>query len=198
MSNANQNGLIVAPVPNSADYTVSAEVWSALAAEINAVSKRIDDGEELTPEDVVNVRGLKKQVESYLTLFNKAMRDAQADYKGLVARQLEQLGYGKIESYIQEQRKKQTDEQNERLAEKQQKLRELVSEKLEGTKVLKSTSLAGELLPAFVHRFPNVNSSAKTKEITNWEPYGAVIRMSMVMLDSGHIGDHAAALEICP
>lgn len=174
---------IPAPVPNGKEYTVSSEIWEALKDEINVIVSRIDAGEQLSPEDVTNVRSLKKQVETYLTTFNKAMRDAQTKYKELVSQQLTDLGYDKIETYIVTQRKKQQTEQNTRLVEKQTKLRALVETQLENTIYVKQTVLANELLPAFTSRFPNVNSSAKTKEISNWGPYEAVIKTTLNMLD---------------
>lgn len=174
---------IPAPVPNGKDYTVSSEIWEALKEEINLVVNRIDAGEQLSPEDVTNVRSLKKQVEDYLTTFNKAMRDAQAKYKELVHQQLTDLGYDKIETYIVTQRKKQQTEQNTRLVQKQTKLRALVETQLADTVYVKQTVLANELLPAFTSRFPNVNSSAKTKEISNWGPYEAVVKTTLNMLD---------------
>ena len=174
---------IPAPVPNGNDYTVSAEIWEALKDEINAVAIRIDDGEQLSPEDVTNVRNLRKQVESYLTTFNKAMQNAQAEYKNLVNKQLVALGYDKIDNYILKQRQKQQAEQNLRLATKQNQLRAIVEKQIESTSLVKQTVLAHELLPAFASRFPNVNSSAKTKDITNWGPYEAVITTSLNMLD---------------
>lgn len=174
---------IPAPVPNGNDYTVSAEIWEALKTEINTVVARIDAGEQLSPEDVTNVRSLKKQVETYSTTFNKAMRDAQTKYKDLVNKQLLDLGYNKIDAYILEQRKKQQDEQNTRIATKQNQLRVIVETQLANTVLVKQTALAHELLPAFVSRFPNVNSSAKTKEITNWGPYEAIVKTSLNMLD---------------
>lgn len=186
-----QTGVIVpkrvfvkAPVPSAEEHTVSPELWEALTAEINAVVTRIDAGEELTPEDVKQVRSLKKQVEEYLGVFNKAMRNAQDTYKQLIAKQLDDLGYTKIENYITVQRTKMVNEQNQRLSAKQNKLRELVTDMLAKMPHLQKTALAGELLPAFVHRFPNINSSAKTKEITNWGPYEAVIRTTLGILET--------------
>lgn len=176
--------LVVAPVPDAAEHTVSAEIWTALTNEINYVAKRIDDGEELTPEDVKKVRSLKNQVEQYLTTFNKAMWDAQTNYKSLIAKRLEILGYGKIENYIQIQKKKQTDEQNKRLVSKQTYLRQMLDVYIAETTYVKDTVLAGNLFPAFTQRFPNVNSSAKDKEIKNWGPYEAVVKTTLHILDT--------------
>ncbi len=175
--------VIMAPVPNSDDYTVSVDLWTALTTEIDSVVARIDGGEELAPEDVTNVRSLVKQVESYLTSFNKAMRDAQAKYKGLVAKKLESLGYPKIEAYIQVQRKKQVDDQNARIAAKQAGLRARVEQAMEQTVHVKETALKNELLPAFAARFPVIGSGAKGKDISNWSPYEAIIGNTLKMLD---------------
>ena len=179
-----REALVPAPVPDASEFTVSSRVWDTLTQEVNAVVARIDAGEELVPEDVVEVRSLVKQVESYLTMFNRAMRDAQATYKQLVAKQLESLGYGRIENYIREQREKQSREQNERIAEKQARLQEIVASALAATNVVKDTVLSENLLPAFSHRFPNINSAAKAKDVKKWEPYVAVVTSTLQMLDA--------------
>lgn len=176
--------VIEAPVPKAEEYTASAEIWSALMTEVDRVKERIENGEELVPEDVENVRNLRKQVESYLTTFNKAMRGAQAKYKELVLKQLDDIGYPVIENYIKKKQKEQTDMQNARLSEKQNKLLEIVEGKLEETTVLKTTVIAGELLPAFKHRFPKINSAAKSNEITNWGPYESVVGTTLTILDT--------------
>lgn len=179
----NNDLVIMAPVPSADDYTASVDLWEALTMEIDSVVARIDRGEELTPEDVVNVRSLKKQVESYLTMFNKAMRDAQVKYKDLVAKQLAALGYGKIETYIATRREKQTKEQADRQVAKQAKLKAIVESAITDTVHVKDTVLAGELLPAFTARFPIVNSGAKNSGIANWGPYEAIVKTTLQMLD---------------
>lgn len=176
--------MIMAPTLDASEYTVSNAVWEALTEEINLVAARIDAGEELVPEDVSRVRQLKNQVDSYVSAFNKAMRNAQANYKELIVTQLQELGYGKIDNYIQMQRKKQTDEQNKRLLDKQTTFNNLVSEALAKSVHVKDTALAGELLPALVHRFPKLNSASKNSSVTNWGPYQSVIETTMKMLDT--------------
>ena len=178
-----EESLVVAPVLDASEYTVSNTVWEALTEEINAVVTRIDAGEELVPEDVSRVRQLKNQVDSYLSAFNKAMRTAQTNYKELLANQLQQLGYDKIDSYIQMKRAKQTEEQNQRLLTKQTAFNELVSVALTSTTHVKDTALATELLPALMHRFPKLNSASKNAEVVNWGPYQSVIETTMKMLD---------------
>lgn len=176
--------LVRASVPNPEEYTVSAEIWDALTAEINTVVGRIDAGEVLTNEDVKNVRALKKQVDTYLTTFNKAMRSAQDSYKQVIAKQLDDLGYNKIETYIGEQHRKQVQEQNQRMSAKMQKLKEIIEKAVNAGAALKNTTLASELLPAFTSRFPEINSGAKNKEISNWAPYEAVVTSVIRLLDA--------------
>lgn len=176
--------LVQATVPDPQEYTVSAEIWTALTTEINTVVKRIEAGEVLTNEDVKNVRSLKKQVDSYLTTFNKAMRSAQDSYKQVIQQQLDDLGYNRIETYIQQQHAKQVQEQNQRMNSKVTKIREIIEEAVAQTAHLKETALAPELLPAFTSRFPEINSGAKNKEVSNWMPYQAVITSVVRLLDA--------------
>lgn len=166
------------------EYTVSAQVWKALTEEINKVSKRIDAGEVLTNEDVKNVRALKKQVDNYMTTFNKAMRSAQDSYKQIVLQQLKDIGYDRIETYIQTQHSKQVQQQNQRMNSKMTQIRMIIEEAVKQTTYLKDTVLAPELLPAFVSRFPEINSGAKNKEVSNWMPYQAVITSVVRILDA--------------
>ena len=67
---------LLAPVPSASDYSVSADLWQRLEDEVIAVSNRIAAGDDLVPDDVANVQKLKKQVDNYVTGFNKAIRDA--------------------------------------------------------------------------------------------------------------------------
>lgn len=190
---------IVAPVPKAEEHTLSPEIWDALMNEINGVTARILAGEELVPADVERVRALKKQVDNYLTVFNKALRKAGDEYKKLIENQLKDLNYPIIEQYILMQRKKQADAQNAKIAEKQRCLRDIVEKEVAGTRFLKGTAIASGILPAFTHRFPKVNSAAKDKEIGDWDPYEAVIHSTIFVLDvffSDKAYDGAALLPI--
>lgn len=175
--------IILAPVPDARDYTLSAEIWGTLMEEIDNVTGRIAAGEELVPEDVARVRALKKQVDSYLTAFNKACKASQDKYKKLVEQQLNSFGYPVIEQYIDKKRKEQANNQTLKIAEKQKQLHSIIKERVDATYALKDTALAGNLFSAFTYRFPNVNSAAKDKEINNWEPYKSVIDSTIMVLD---------------
>lgn len=174
---------IVPQLPDAEKHTMSPEIWNALVLEIDSLSNRIKNKEELVPDDVARVRALRKQVDNYLTVFNKSLNDARDSYKKLVEKQLADIGYPFIEQYIDTQRKKQADQWNGIIAEKQGRLREIVSDAVNGTKFVKDTQIASGILPAFTHRFPKVNSAAKDKEIKDWSPYQAVISQTVMVLD---------------
>lgn len=175
---------LLAPVPAAADYSVSADLWGRLEEEIKSVSKRITAGEELVPDDVANVRKLKSQVDSYVTSFNKAMRDAQGKYRGMVDKRLQELGYGDIEAFVAMKRQEQTNAQDARIAYKMGTLKNLSDGLLERTEKLKDTPLAKELLPAFTARFPKVQSGAKNNDISNWVPYFNIMSHVVNVMDT--------------
>lgn len=175
---------LLAPVPAASDYSVSADLWERLEDEIQMVSQRIDNGDELVPEDVANVQKLKKQVDAYLTSFNKAMRDAQGKYKKLVDGRLTELGFDKIEQFVAMKRQEQSTAQNSRISYKMESLRNLAEGLIARTERLKDVPMAKELLPAFTARFPKVQSGAKTNDITDWKPYFAIMSHAVSVLDT--------------
>ncbi len=175
---------LLAPVPNAADYSVSADLWGRLEDEIKAVSARISAGDELMPDDVSNVYNLKKQVDSYVTSFNKAMRDAQSKYKAIVEKELKGIGFDKIEEFVGMKRREQTNAQNSRIAFKMGSLKNLTEGLIAGTERLKDTPFAKELLPIFTARFPKVQSGAKSNDINDWKPYIAVISHTIKVMDT--------------
>ena len=175
---------LLAPVPAASDYSVSAELWGRLEDEITVVSNRIKAGDNLVPEDVVNVRKLKSQVENYVTDFNKALRTAQSQYRTLVDRRLAELGYNEIEQFVATKRQEQTDTQNKRIAYKMGTLQTISDGLLERTVKLKDTLLAKELLPAFTARFPKVQSGAKNNDILDWKPYFTIMAHVVKVMDA--------------
>lgn len=174
----------LAPVPAAADYSVSADLWHRLEDEIEAVSARIEAGDNLVPEDVENVRKLKTQVEGYVIDFNKAMRDAQGKYRKMVDRRLAELGFDKIEQFVTKKRQEQRELQDSRVAYKMDSLKEISDGLLERTEKLKDVPMSKELLPAFTARFPKVQSGAKNNDITDWMPYFAVISRTITIMDT--------------
>lgn len=174
----------LAPVPAAADYSVSAELWQRLEDEIRAVSARIEAGDELVPDDVVNVRKLKSQVDGYVTSFNKAVRAAQGDYRKMIDRRLMELGFDSIEQFIAKKRQEQTSLQDGRIAYKMACLKEISDGLVARTVRLKDHPVSKELLPAFTARFPKIQSGAKGNDVTNWVPYFSVMQRAVTVMDA--------------
>ncbi len=174
----------LAPVPSAEDYSVSADLWERLENEIKAVSARIEAGEDLTPDDVSNVRKLKSEVDRYVTDFNKAMMSDQKKYKAMVEKMLTELGYNEIEQFVSKKRKEQTDLQNGRIAYKMESLKTISDGLLEKTSKLKDVPMAKELLPAFTARFPKIQSGSKNNMVTDWKPYFAILSRTIAIMDS--------------
>lgn len=175
---------LLAPVPSALDYSVSSDLWERLESEISAVSARIEAGEELVPEDVVTVRKLKTQVDGYVTGFNKAMRDAMDSYKKMVARRLTELGFDNIEQFIAKKRREQSAEQDARIASKMEMLKTISDALIGHTARLKDMAVAKEMLPAFVARFPKVQSGAKSNDISDWKPYFNIMSHAVMVMDT--------------
>lgn len=175
---------ILAPVPAASDYSVSADLWQRLEDEIKLVSARIDAGDDLTPDDVVNVRKLKSEVDGYLVSFNKAMHDSQIKYKKMVEKGLVDIGFNTIEQFIAKKRQEQSILQNNRVALKMDKLKQISDDLLAKTEKLKEIPMSKELLPAFTARFPKVQSGAKSNDIMDWNPYIAIISRTIMIMDT--------------
>lgn len=174
---------LLAPVPSAIDYSVSADLWQRLESEVRSVSARIEAGDELTPDDVSNVRKLKSQVDGYVTGFNKAMREDMEKYRKMVDRMLAEIGYDGIEQFVARKRQEQSRVQDSRVAYKMETLRNMADGLLARTNRLKDTVMARELLPAFTARFPKVQSGAKGNDINDWTPYFSVVSHTVTVMD---------------
>lgn len=166
------------------EYEVSASLWETLSNEIQAVSTRIDTNEPLEPDDFAKVKALRTQVDEYVTAFNRQLQTAQKDYKEKVQTQLKLLGYDKIENYIAQQRASQTQEQNKRVSDKMQTLKDTLQQVVEQTTYIKQSCINANLLSLFINRFPKIKSGAKSNEIKNWEPYEQVIKTNLQMVET--------------
>lgn len=174
----------IVPVVDLSEHAIANELWEALESEIHTVVTKIDSGEELAPEDVKRAQSLRRQVENHTDEFKRTMVRAQKGYQSEVAKRLQDLGYNRIETYVQGKRNEQTAEQNARLTLKMDTLTEIVQAVTSETNLVKDTSLAPGLTTLFTARFPNVKSAAKTKEINDWEPYRQVIHANLTLVDA--------------
>lgn len=190
--------ITVAPNINPNNHAVENELWRTLEEEVKKVSLEIDSGAELQPKDIKKVRSLRRQVEDYVKEFNRTMRSVQQDYKEQVTERLDSLGYQAIEDYVLAQRKKQTDIQNERTSKKLKKLTDVVEQAVSETAVIKHTALGSEMLPAFLERFPTINSGAKANDIDDWEPYKQVVQTNLSHVDTFLNDTKYQAAQILP
>ena len=174
----------IVPVVDLSEHAIANELWEALESEIHTVVTKIDSGEALAPEDVKRAQSLRRQVEDHTAEFKRAMVRAQKGYQTEVAKRLQDMGYNRIETYVQGKRNEQTAEQNARLTLKMDTLTEIVQAVTSETNLVKDTSLAPGLNTLFTARFPNVKSAAKTKDINDWEPYRQVIRANLELVDA--------------
>lgn len=172
------------PVIKAEEHTINTTLWTTLAQEINTLVARIDAGEELEPSDVKKAQTLRKQIGEYSTAFNVAVKNAQTTYKERLAKQLELLGYDKIENYITTQRQKQTQIQNDRLTRKTEMLTKIVHEALQKTIHVQKSVIANELISVFTARFPKIKSAAVNQEITDWTSYQTVITQALTYIDA--------------
>lgn len=158
------------------NYQVSAETWQAIVGEVNRLLPRIQNHEEVTPEDVKEVRRLVKLVDSSASEYNKALRATYKVYKDQLTQQLTRIGYGQIEQYIADCRKKHQEQVSKRLTYKVDTFNQYVCQALATTQWLQQTSFATMIPNQLLNLFPKVNSGALTKEITDWTPIVTVVQ----------------------
>jgi len=174
---------VIVPDIDMNSYLVGSDFWQSIETEIQSVIAEIDAGTELTPDDVKRVRSFKRQIDEYVKSFNRALTSAQQEYRESVKQRLSSLGYDRIDAYILEQRNKQTKLETERINSKLNIFTEIVNQAMQETRVVKTTALAGNVVPMFYNRFEKVKSGAKSKMINDWEPYRTVIKANLKVVD---------------
>lgn len=181
MVDTNQN---IVPDFNVDDHIVSDDIWETIEQEITSVVAEIDAGTELTPQDVKRVRSLRNQIDDYVKSFNRAMVSAQKDYKASVQRMLDDLGYDRIESYIKMKRSEQTAAENERVQEKLDTFTTIVNDAVQNTTVVKDVIPSSDIVSLFYNRFEKLKSGAKSKMVSDWIPYRAVVDANLETVDA--------------
>jgi hypothetical protein len=157
-------------------YQIAPQLWDAITSEVNRLLPSIQSGEELTPDDVKEVRRLVGLVQNASKQYNKALTESYRNYKSILEQKLIEIGYGKIDEYITQKRKEQQTEISNRLTEKVNRFTNYVQSQIQETEHLKETQFVGAIPGQLMTLFPNVNSGAQTKEIKNWQPIEDIIR----------------------
>ena len=81
-------------------YQIAPQLWDAITSEVNRLLPSIQSGEELTPDDVKEVRRLVGLVQNASKQYNKALTESYRNYKSILEQKLIEIGYGKIDEYI--------------------------------------------------------------------------------------------------
>lgn len=171
------------PKINTTQYEVSDNTWHELSTEIQRVTALINDGAELEPNDVKNVRSLASAVRDYGVSYRQSISKAATNYKSLLDKELDRLGYGVIEKYVDDKRKEQNNAINDRLNAKLAKFNDIVTSEVDKTQYLKTSPIANYVANNLASRFPKLNSGAVSKEIAKWAPIESVIHMSVTAAD---------------
>lgn len=171
------------PQLDSKQYEVVDDVWAKLTSEIQRIRALISAGSELKPEDFNTVKALSKQIRDYGENYRKAISTQSTQYKSKLDEELERLGYGEIETYLNGKRAEQRTKVSTRLNAKLTKFNTMVASELAKTTYLKSSVLASYVANNLAKRFPKLNSGAESREISNWSPIESVIRMSITAVD---------------
>ncbi len=157
-------------------YQIAPQLWDAITSEVNRLLPSIQSGEELTPDDVKEVRRLVGLVQNASKQYNKALTESYRNYKSILEQKLIEIGYGYIDEYITKKRQEQQTEISNRLTEKVNRFTNYVQSQIQETEHLKETHFVGAIPGQLMTLFPNVNSGAQTKEIKNWQPIEDIIR----------------------
>lgn len=150
--------------------------WEALQAETQRVLALLDNGdEELTPDDIKDVRALKRELDMSIKEYNKRIRQTADNYKQLAEEKLEEIGYPRIEAFVEQKKQEHKNELNQRINTKQAKFRALVEDALDKTEFLSNLSIAAHFEAGLLQLFPDVSSGAKNKENMDEETISKVI-----------------------
>lgn len=182
MSEEKESKLMLPAFDNS-QYMVQSTVWNELTTETTRLNQLIDSGYALTPEDVKDVRALAKTVKDYGVLYRRAITKRATEYKNLLNTKLTEIGYDKIEQYVDIQKRKAAKERNDRLTDKLNTFSKLVDTCLAKTKAVRNSRFTSLVASNLAHRYPAINSGAKAKEIKDWSIIKLTIQNSLNAVD---------------
>lgn len=165
------------------NYQISTGTWDAITQEVMRLTPMIQNNEDLTPDDVKEVKRLVKEVETASKEYNKALTASYKQYKAMLSAKLEEIGYTVIDNYIVKRRKEQQDAISTRLTSKVNHFTDLVRGEIEKTTNLKHTKFIAPIPSQMMALFPNVNSGAVTKEISDWSPIELMVHELITYAD---------------
>lgn len=169
---------------DSQKYEIGDSIWTELTTEIQSIRQRLNDGAEMQPEDFTRVKTLSAQVKNYGEGYRKAITAQAKDYKAKLDKELADIGYGDIETYLATKRTEQQLAISTRLNNKLDTFNGLVLAELNTTTYLRTSAIVSMVANNLAKRFPKLNSGAESKEITNWAPITSVIHMSIAAVEN--------------
>ena len=164
---------------NQVSYAVPEATWLNISNEIQALSVRIQAGEELNDSDFTKLKATVKDIEDYGKAFTKAVNQQSKQYKQWLEWKLKDIGYDQVKNYMAQQKLKNDQLINQRMNQKLNKFREIIQEELSLHPLIASTGLSETILNMFIGRFPKINSGAVSNEISNWAPIQSVVHINM-------------------
>lgn len=166
------------------NYQVSTGTWDAITNEVTRLTTMIQNNEDLTPDDVKEVKRLVRGVENASKEYNKALSASYKQYKTMLSQKLEEIGYNVIDDYIVKRRKEQQDAISTRLNNKVNRFVEIVRTEIDKTTNLKNTRFTSPIPNQMMTLFPDINSGALSKEIHDWSPIELMIRELVTYADT--------------
>ena len=156
-------------------YEVSSGTWEAIQTEVNKLLPAIERGDDLTPDDVKEVKKLVTLVDNASKAYNKALKQSFNSYKQMLNQKLNEIGYPTISSYIEMRRKEQQIDISNRLTTKVAHFTKIVHDELNKTTIIKRTQFVDPIPSQMMVLFPKINSGAISNEIKDWTPIETMV-----------------------
>ena len=157
------------------NYQISASTWDAISAEVQRLTPAIQADKDLTPDDVKEVRRLVKLINDASSAYNKALTASYKEYKAMLSKKLNEIGYGYIDEYITKKRNEQQTAISNRLNAKVERFTEIVHLAIHKTNLLKNSQFTASIPSQMMALFPKINSGAINNEISDWAPIELVV-----------------------
>lgn len=174
-------------------YQIEPSVWLSIETEVGKLLPRIQRNEDLTPDDVKEVRRLVSTVDAAAKNYNTELTAAYKNYKKILSDKLEAIGYGVINNYIVAKRKEQQDLIALRMNDKIDKFTEIVKLAIDSTTLLKRSNMVHPITSQMMSMFPKINSGAANKDISDWAPIQHVVT-ELVQYAEAHMNELYATL----
>lgn len=153
----------------------NADLWSRMETEIKKVNELIENNVALTNNDIKQLRAIHKEVESHKKAFSKQLKERVSMWNGLVDQKLEEIGYVRINTILDEIKAQNAQERDKRLEVKLERLKEIIQNNVTNNTNLEWLSVNIDYLSCFLAMFPDLNTGAKNKDKIDWSVVELVV-----------------------